>query len=152
MIAKIKDFFNSAARSGEEPEPGLKERRIQIAACALLIEMASIDSEFSEEERARILSILKKEFVLSDDMADELIALSMLELKASIDIWQFANLINDNYTPAEKIRLMEMVWKVVYADGRLDKHEDYLIRKLTKLLNLRHREMIEAKLNVMGKR
>ena len=128
------------------------EKRIQVATCALLIEMGQTDNEFSEEEQDRILSILKKEFSLTDEMSKELIELAKLELKASVDLWQFTNLINDNYTPEDKIRLIEMIWRVIYADGKLDKHEDYLVKKLTTLLNLRHKEMIDAKLKVLGRK
>ena len=152
MIRKIKDFFNSniAPEAGEKKETD--EKRLQVATCALFLEMAKMDDEFSDDERERILSILKKEFGLTDERAEELIGLAELELKASVDLWQFTNLINDAYSPEEKVKIMEMIWRVVYADGHLDKHEDYLVKKLTKLLNLRHREMIDAKLRVLGRK
>ncbi len=149
MIRKIKDFFSGPASSGQGEE--IAGRRLQIAACALLIEMARMDGEFSDKERERNVEILKGEFSLADGTVEEIIALSERELKASTDLWQFTKLINDSFTPEEKTRLMEMVWKVVYADGFLDKHEDYLAKKLTRLLNLRHREVVEAKLRVLGK-
>jgi len=84
-------------------------------------------------------------------MAYELIELSHEELKGSVDLWQFTSLINENYSPEEKIQLIELVWKVVYADGRLDMHEDYLVKKVAHMLNLRHGEMIDAKLKVLGR-
>ncbi len=52
----------------------------------------------------------------------------------------------------DKTRLMEMVWRVVYADGKLDKHEDYLVKKMARLLHIRHSEMINAKLKVLGRK
>ncbi len=152
MIGKIKDFFNNRLSAEKDATDEVNEKRIQVAASALLIEMASIDDEFSEEEGERILSLLKKEFALTDETAGELIDLAKTELKGSVDLWQFTSLINAEYTPEEKIRLMELVWKVVYADGKLDKHEDYLVRKLTKLLNLRQSETIEAKLAALGRK
>lgn len=152
MLGKIKDFFNNSATLEGSPKGESAEKRIQVAACALLIEMAKTDNEFSDEEEERILSILKKEFALSNEMSDELIELANEELRASLDLWQFTNLINSNYSVDEKIRLMELIWKVVYADGKLDKHEDYLVKKLATLLNLRHKEMIDAKLRVLGRK
>lgn len=150
MLLKIKDFFNRSA-SLDNKESVTKEKRLQIAACALMIEMANIDDEFSEEELGRIVAVLKKEFNLQEEMAHELIGLSRQELGDSVDLWQFTSLINENFSPSEKIRLMELVWKVVYADGHLDQHEDYLVKKIAHLLNLRHGEMIDAKLKVLGK-
>ena len=151
MINRIKDFFNkNISEEGAEAGPDA-DRRIQVAASALLVEMARVDDEFSEEEGERIISLLKKEFGLTDELAQELVDMAELELKASVDLWQFTSLINTNYSPDEKIKLMELVWRVIYADGKLDKHEDYLVKKIANLLNLRHREMIDAKLRVLGR-
>ena len=151
MIDKLKDFFNkNMSAEGSEPGAG-NERRLQVAASALLVEMAKVDDEFSEEENERIISLLKKEFSLTDEVAQELVAMAELELKASVDLWQFTSLINTTYSPDEKIKLIELVWRVIYADGKLDKHEDYLVKKIAHLLNLRHREMIDAKLRVLGR-
>jgi uncharacterized tellurite resistance protein B-like protein len=71
------------------------------------------------------------------------------ELERSIDLWQFAKLINENYSTDEKIKVIETVWQVIYTDGVLDKHEDYLVHKLAKLLRLSHKQLIDAKLKVL---
>ena len=151
MLTKIKDFFNNNASLKAGGDSKSRETRIQIAACALLVEMASIDNEFSETEEQGIIAILEKEFGLADEMAKEVMELAGLELKESVGVWQFTSLINKNYSPDEKIELIELVWKVVYADGHLDKHEDYLVKKLSRMLNLSHKEMIDAKLKVLGR-
>jgi uncharacterized tellurite resistance protein B-like protein len=110
--------------------------------------MSNIDGEFNASERESIISILKRNFDLSDEHATTLLEASNEELKGSIDIWQFTNLINQNYSIEEKIRVVEMVWDVVYADGKLGKHEDYLVHKLASLLRLTHKQLIDAKLKV----
>ena len=69
-------------------------------------------------------------------------------MNRSIDLWQFTNLINQNYSTDEKLQIIETMWKIVYADGRLDKHEDYLVHKLSNLLRLTHKQLIDAKLRV----
>ena len=151
MLTKIKDFFNNNASLSADNNSDKKETKIQVAACALLLEMASIDDEFSETERKGIVAILEKEFGLADKMAKEVMVLAELELKENVDVWQFTSLINQNYSPDEKMQLIELVWKVVYADGHLDKHEDYLVKKLSRMLTLSHKEMIDAKLKVLGR-
>jgi uncharacterized tellurite resistance protein B-like protein len=106
LIDKLKDFFNkNMSAEGSEPGAG-NERRLQVAASALLVEMAKVDDEFSEEENERIISLLKKEFSLTDEVAQELVAMAELELKASVDLWQFTSLINTTYSPDEKIKLI----------------------------------------------
>ena len=122
---------------------------IHVATCTLLLEMAVIDGEFSDSERENILSILKKDYHLSDEYAAELIEASNEELKRSIDLWQFTNLINENYSLEEKLQIIEMVWEIVYTDGKLDMHEDYLVHKLANLLRLTHKQLIDAKLKTL---
>jgi uncharacterized tellurite resistance protein B-like protein len=111
--------------------------------------MARIDGEFSDTERDHIIQALKKDYELADDYIDGLLEASEEELKGSIDLWRFTNLINQNYTLEEKIQVIEMTWRLAYADGNLDKHEDYLAHKLANLLRLNHKQLIEAKLRVI---
>ena len=89
---------------------------------------------------------------LKHQYATELIQATEEELKGSIDLWKFTNLINQNYSIEEKKQIIEMVWRVAYADGRLDKHEDYLVHKLAKLLRLTHKQLIDAKLKIIRNR
>jgi uncharacterized tellurite resistance protein B-like protein len=145
MIESIKSFFSekidiSDQKSGETPE-----RSVSIATCALLLEMAHADSEFSEDEKNNIIKILESTYDISENDAEELVHLSELERKESTDLWQFTNLINQNYSREEKIKVAETLWHIVYTDGKVDQHEEYLMRKLTYLLDLDHQDMIEAK-------
>lgn len=122
---------------------------VRIATCALFLEMAKIDGEFSDSEQENIIAILKKDYDLSEECAAELLDASNAELKSSIDLWQFTNRINENYSTEEKIRIVEMIWKIAYADGVLDKHEDYLVHKLANLLRLTHKQLIDVKLKII---
>ncbi|MGC9337849.1 MAG: TerB family tellurite resistance protein [Candidatus Cloacimonadia bacterium] len=124
------------------------ERRIQIAACVLLVELAGSDEEFTDEERERIIEILKEQFDLSDEEVRELIDTAQQARKESVDLWQFTNLINQNFSEKEKIDIVENAWRVVYADGKLSHHEDYVIHKISNLLRLSHTDLINAKLRV----
>ena len=148
MIDLVKKFFGKRRHDDSSNQRRQRPHDIRIATCALLLEMSNIDGEFSALERESIISILKRNFDLSDEHATTLLEASNEELKGSIDIWQFTNLINQNYSIEDKIRVVEMVWDVVYADGKLDKHEDYLVHKLATLLRLTHKQLIEAKLKM----
>ncbi len=149
MIDLAKKFFGKRTEvdSGDQREENHHD--IRVATCALLLEMANIDGEFSDAERENIISILKNDYNLSDEYAAELLESSNKELKQSIDLWQFTNLINQNYSTEEKLRIIEMIWKIVYADGELDKHEDYLAHKLANLLRLTHKQLIDCKVKVL---
>jgi uncharacterized tellurite resistance protein B-like protein len=108
--------------------------------------MSCIDGEFNDLEKTEILGTLKKDYDLTDGEADDLIEAADDELKGSIDLWRFTNLINQNYTVEEKLRIIETVWEIAYKDGKLDKHEEYLVSKLATLLRLTHKQLIDAKL------
>jgi uncharacterized tellurite resistance protein B-like protein len=146
MIDLVRRFIHKATR--DDPVDKDKERAhdIRIATCALLLEMANIDGEFSESEKENIISILKRDYHLSDPETEALIEAANEELNGSIDLWQFTHLINENYSTDEKIRIIETVWQIAYTDGKLDKYEDYLVHKLAQLLHLTHNQLIEAKL------
>lgn len=72
-------------------------------------------------------------------------------MEESVDLWQFADLINKNYTPDEKVAIIEILWQIVYVDGKMDEHEHYLMNKLSSLLRLSHNQLIDAKLKVLKK-
>ena len=149
MMDIVKMFFGKGSKvTGKKETDG---HDVRVAACALLIEMASIDGEFSEEERRSIVATMEKRYGLSGEHAKELMDRANKMLEGSIDLWGFSNLINQNYSHEKKNGVMEMVWRVVYADGKLDKHEDYLVHKMAALLRLSQKEMIDAKLKVLGK-
>jgi len=149
MIKRITDFFsNNISIDSKEPKVDI-ERHIQIATCALFVEMASIDEEFDPVEKERITGHFKDDFTLSDDEIKELFDLANQELSDRIDLWSFTNLINQHYTPEQKMKVIENVWEVIYADGKLSAHEDYLVHKLYKMLNLTHKQLIEAKIKVL---
>ncbi|UCD87713.1 MAG: TerB family tellurite resistance protein [Desulfobacterales bacterium] len=146
MIDLVKRFFNKGREEGLSVREAGTSHDIRVATCALFLEMSHIDGEFSESEREYIMSILKKDYGLSGEYTAALLEAAHEELKGSIDLWQFTNLINQNYSVAEKLQIIETIWRIAYTDGKLDKHEDYLLHKLAKLLRLTHKQLIEAKL------
>lgn len=146
MIDLVKRILGLDEKQGESETHG--EHDITVAACALLLEMAHIDGEFSEDEERVIVSILTHDYGLEQDVAKAVLEDAREEVKQSIDLWRFARLINRHYTEAEKVRVIEMIWRVIYADGKLEKHEDHLVHSLGRLLRIDHSQLIEAKLKV----
>lgn len=150
MLGRIKDILMGSTGGTKRDEPvekSAEKKRTDVAICALLLEIANFDGDFHEDEKRVIIDLVKNKFDLSKDEADELIKESERELKESIDLWQFTKLINLNYSKKERIHLLEMLWKVVYADGHLHGHEDFLVHKLATLLKIEHKDLINAKIN-----
>jgi uncharacterized tellurite resistance protein B-like protein len=140
---------------GKADEPALQkpdsETELQIATCALLLEMAHADSAFSEEEERRIEQLMRERFDIAQDAVSEIKQLSQQRRSDSIDVWQFASTIKQHMPADKKLHIVEMIWQVIYADGTLDQHEDYLIHQLARLLAIPHEQLIEAKVAVLKK-
>lgn len=144
MIDTLKRFFGGEKSVDEDAKT--ESHDIKIATCAIFLEMANIDEEFSAEEQTHIVDLIKSRFGLDANLANELIDAAHEELKKSVDLWQFTNQVNQNYSRDEKLNIIESIWTLVLIDGIVDKHEDYLMRKLTRLLRLVHKDMIDTKL------
>jgi uncharacterized tellurite resistance protein B-like protein len=149
MIDLLKKIFTKTTNGASTGKSVRTSPDVRLATCALLLEMANIDGKFSEIEKERIVELLRNNYQLSAEHAAALMKAAEDELEKSIDLWQFAKLINENYSTEEKIKVIETVWQVVYTDGILDKHEDYLVHKLANLLRLSHKQLIDAKLKVL---
>ena len=151
MFEKLKRMLSSDQGFIESRDQKQDERNLMIATAVIFLEVANADEEFSSEERTHILTILKERFHLGDEEVGELLKLSEEERKGSIDIWHFTNIINNMYNDEEKERVIENVWRVIYADGSLDKYEDQIVHKLSILLHIPHSKMIKAKLKFSPK-
>lgn len=153
MLDSLKALFNRhavtespvTAASAIHPDSGLR-----VAACALLLEMAHADDEFTSEERMHIEAVLVRHFDLDPDTARELIEVAERERRDATDLHQFTAIINRHYDDGQRMVLAELLWRVVYADGELSRHEDYLSRKIANLLELRPGFLAEARNRARG--
>lgn len=149
MLDVVKRFFSKITADESKTVKGRQDHDTSVATCALLLEMARIDETFTQAEMDTILSILKEKYGLTREHADALVVAADKALDESVDLWQFARLINENYSNEEKIEIIETLWKIVYVDGKMDRYEHYLMHKLTTLLRLSHEQLIDAKLKVL---
>ncbi len=138
LLSKIQN------NSAEKPEE--LSSRIQVATAVILLEVAHADDDFSTEERDRIIDILREEFQLGEEEVAELIEASDQKRKGTVDLWHFTRIINDTFDDTEKSRIIDYIWQVIFADGKLDKYEDYIVHKLATILHIPHSTMIQAKL------
>jgi uncharacterized tellurite resistance protein B-like protein len=145
MRSFLKKFLieNKTAESVAQAD---SETKIRVATCAVLVEMANADDEFTEKERDHIIEVLRNRFDLNMGEAHELIEIAEEELKGSIDLYRFTRSIKQNFSVEDRIRILEEIWTLVYTDGELSGHEDALAHKLSFLLGLTHKQMIDAKL------
>lgn len=123
-----------------------RNKQLQIATAALFIEMAKADGEFTEEERENVIQSLQKQFNIDAVYVNELMELSKLKLKDSVSLFEFSNVVNENFTNEDKNILLKNLWRLIYTDKKLDKYEDRLIKIIGGMMKMDHKQIINAKL------
>ena len=143
MLNKLSNFLSAIVPSASgEARP---EHTLQLATAVLLIEVMQSDAECAFEEQAAILRILKERFRLTDEEVKKLSERGQQVSRTANDLHQFTSLINRELELPEKIRIVEYLWQVVYADGHVSAHENHIMRRLVDLLHISHGDNIAAK-------
>ena len=119
---------------------------MQLATAALLIEMTRADFKVEESERRMVGEAIRRTFDLSPEETAELIGLADEESRQSVSIYDFTRLIDRGFALEQKKHVVELLWRVALSDAELEKHEEHLIRKVAKLIHVRHSDFIDAKL------
>jgi len=123
----------------------------ELAVLALLLEIARADHEFDPVERHRVKEVAASVLGLTEDEAQALLGIAEQRVEDSISLDEFTSVLNDILTLADKRRCLVALWRVALADGRLDRFEEYALRKLGDLLHLSHADFIQAKLAAGGR-
>ncbi|MFH1728090.1 MAG: TerB family tellurite resistance protein [Pseudomonadota bacterium] len=117
------------------------------AVVALMLEIANADDEFTSVEKETLIDIIKQEFLLDQISVIKLIKKAREEREKSIDLWFFTNAVNKQFPKEEKIKILKMLWNIIYADHVVTPEEEYIIRKIANLLRIEHHEFIKTKLD-----
>lgn len=144
MIDAIRRLFTDLVGDKEEPED-LTQADLHRVIAALLTEIMVIDGTTDTEELDTLRSLLEEEFGLAPAESSELIDLAAREVSEATSLYQFTALVNEHFSASHKQQLMEALWRVAYADGRVDKLEEATIRKIADLIHVGHADFILAK-------
>jgi len=146
MLRALKDLFDTiAAPAG--PDPARAAHSLQLATAVLLVEVMRADPQLGAEERKAVVAALRQRFDLAGDEIARLVELAEETARTANDFFRFTSSINDGFSHPQKVRMVEHMWEVAYADGHLDAHENHLIAKVAGLLHVTHGEYIAAKLH-----
>lgn len=151
MIDRIKRLFAAAGSLAPTPSPSDGFNELHLAAAALLAEVAMSDDGFDDDERAAIRGLVAGRFGLSQSEAAALVEAAEKRAADSTHLLRFTRVIKDNYTPQERIDLIEMIWEVVYADGVLHDHEHSLLRRIAGLIYVSDRDRGDARKRVVAR-
>ena len=150
MLKKIKGYISELGNQSSDPEnQEEKEKNIINNACAaLLIETALADKVFKAEEIDSMKNTLREVYEIDEKDLNELITESEKKVSESTSLYEYTRLINDLCDYQDKLKLINNLWAIAFADKHLDKYEEYLIRKISDLLHVSHSDFIQQKLNV----
>ena len=150
MLKRIKGYISEFGNQSSDLEnQEEKEKNIINNACAaLLIETALADKVFNTEEIDSMKKTLREVYGIDEKDLDELISESEKKVSESTSLYEYTRLINDLCDYQDKLKLINNLWAIAFADKHLDKYEEYLIRKISDLLHVSHSDFIQQKLNV----
>lgn len=146
MLRTLKDLFDSLS-SGAAPAAADEEHQLQLACAVLLMEVMRAEPELRQEERQAVMAALRRKFTLSPDEVERLVELADEKARTANDFFAFTSTLNDRFNHEQKVRIVEYMWQVAYADGQVDENENHLISKVAGLLHVTHGEYIAAKLH-----
>mgnify|MGYP005665041597 FL=1 len=141
------NFFKKIFQNEETEVPSIDDKTSTKACIALLLETSMADEILDESELMALKNTLQKDFQINEDEIDELIDLAKENVEDSTSLYEFTRDINDNFDAAERVKLIESMWKIAYADGNIDKYEEHIIRKVSNLIYVAHSDFIKAKLS-----
>ena len=146
MIKKLLDQVAgaiSATQTREDDES--REKAIRMATAVLMIDVARADYVFDESEFDSVLELIEQHFHISPETAMELFNAANEEVDGLTSLHDFTQLLHNNLDEDEKSRIVSLLWRIAYADGRLDKYEDSLVNKISDLLHVSRGRVMRLK-------
>ena len=145
------NFFKKIFQKDASEDLEIDEHGSIKACIALMLETSMADDLLDESEIKTLKATLINDFKLEETEIDELIEISKKNVDDSTSLYDFTRDINDNFESEERIKLIESMWKIAYADGNIDKFEEHIIRKVSNLIYVSHSGFIKAKISAKEK-
>lgn len=124
----------------------------RLAAAVLLLEVARADYDHHPAERASLRGALAREFHVPEAALDALLDQAELRAKESVSLFEFVQTLNRTMSADDKRGLVRLLWDVAHSDGRVDPHEEHLLRRIADLLHVSHADFIRTKLASSGEK
>ena len=148
LLAAIKRFLSDASR--REARPATGEDELQLAAAALLFHVVAVDGVVSDEERAMLTNLLARRFDLDPAEAASLAKAAESADAEAVDLYGFTSILKRRLDEADRERIIEMMWQLVYADGSVHEFEDNVVWRVAELLGVPSQTRIRLKKSVRG--
>jgi uncharacterized tellurite resistance protein B-like protein len=149
MFERFRKFLSDVAEGGKHPAH-FDHNDYRLAAAALLVHTAEIDGNMAEAERRKLHDLLQRRFELSEADTQALISDATEAEHEAIDLYHFTTVINRSLKENDRLRIVQMMWEIIYADGRVSEFESNLIWRAADLLGISSRDRIELGRRVAG--
>ena len=136
MFTTLKQLFERLVAQDASGSGGDDDHRLQLATAVLLVEVMRADTSFHTGEREAVQAALVEKFKLADDEAARLVELATSTAQEATDLFGFTSRLNEAFSEAQKLRMVELMWQVAYADGRLADHERHVMWRVADLLHV----------------
>ena len=146
MLQALKELFESLLAPAGSQTPEEREHTLQLATAVLMVEVMRVDGNMHATQQSAIMAALRERFALPDDALAQLVERARQAAETANDYYQFTSSMNEQFTQAQKIQVVEAMWQVAYADAHLDANEISLIGKIAELLYVTQGEYIGAKM------
>lgn len=135
MFAALRQLLTDISE-GDSPTTRFDDNDYRLSAAALLVHTATIDGNVSDAQRERLHAIIKQNFALDDATTDELVEEATEVEHEAVDLYHFTRLLNRSLDEDGRRRIVEMMWQVIYADGKVSEFEDNLVWRAADLLGI----------------
>lgn len=151
MLDSLRNFISDLTGGEKHPER-FEQNDYRLAAAALLIQAATIDGKETGAEHDKLRAVLKARFSLDDAATDELVGAATLAENEAVDLYRFTSLINRTLDEKGRLGIVEMMWEVVFVDGRVNEFEDNLMWRAADLLGVSSRDRIALRRQVASEK
>lgn len=150
MLDKLRHFISEVVSPAAQENRSFDETGYKLAATALFVHVISLDGEPSDTEKRKLHDLIETRFGLDPGTADKLIASATQVEGEAVDLYHFTSVIMRSLNDEGRLRIVEMMWELVYADGRVSEFEENVVWRAADLLGISSRDRIELKHRVAG--
>jgi uncharacterized tellurite resistance protein B-like protein len=151
MLDRLRQFITDVVSPAAPEHQSFDETGCKLAATALFIHVISLDGAPSSVEISKLHELIESRFGLDPGTANKLIASATLVEGEAVDLYQFTSVIMRSLNDEDRLRIVEMMWELVYADGRVSEFEENVVWRAADLLAISSRDRIELKHRVAAK-
>jgi uncharacterized tellurite resistance protein B-like protein len=146
MLKTLKDLFDKLGPLAPDSDPKDQEHALRLATAVMLVEVMRSSTDVHAGERAAVLAALRDKFALDADAADRLTELALQTAQKATDLFGFTSRINEHFDMPQKLRMIEHMWRVAYADGHLGDLERHVMWRVADLLHIPKGAYVHARI------